>query len=101
MTCLDQIPQWLDVSIVGRLGTLRTKVIEVQLGRMAYHPSIPLRVFLGHPGQPGDSGALVCDLQGNGIGVYMGSLGSPLGHQEGFCQHLAQATHIMNLEPLI
>lgn len=93
------IPQWTDVQFVGaRSGLVQTKIVEVQLGRGSMDPGIPLRLFLAKPGQPGDSGALVTDRNsGEGLGIYMGGMLSFTGHMEGFCQHLAQASHVMNV----
>ena len=93
------IPQWSDVDIDGsRSGVVRTKVIEVQLGRGVLDPMIPLRIFLARPGVPGDSGALVIDAaSGVGIGIYMGGLLNLAGSMEGCCQHLGQVAYAMNV----
>ena len=82
-------------------GTFSTKITEVNSGRGTLHSSIPLRVFLANPGQAGDSGALVRDKNGMGIGLYMGEVTTPANVQEGFCQHLGQVEQSLNIDLLI
>lgn len=98
LACPHFIAQWSDVSFQGSASIVRTKVVEVQLGRGSLHPSVPLRIFLAHPGQPGDSGALILDQQGQGVGLYMGGLANLAGFMEGYGQHLAQVVDVMNLD---
>jgi len=96
------IAQWTDVEVHGRAsGVIRTKVVEVTSSRGSLHYSIPLRIFLATPGQPGDSGSLVLNDKGEGIGIYMGSVTSPMNQQEGFCQHLGQAADALSLDLML
>lgn len=93
------IAQWTDVQVYGReSGIFQTKVIEVTPSRGSLHYTIPLRVFLANPGKPGDSGSLVLNANGEGVGIYMGSVTSLANDQvEGFCQHLRQAAETLAL----
>jgi hypothetical protein len=97
------IAQWTDVQVYGReSGTFQTKVIEVTPSRGSLHYTIPLRIFLANPGKPGDSGSLVLNANGEGVGIYMGSVTSLANDQvEGFCQHLKQAAETLALELLL
>jgi hypothetical protein len=97
------IAQWIDVQVYGReSGVFQTKVIEVTPSRGSLHYTIPLRVFLANPGKPGDSGSLVLNANGEGVGIYMGSVTSLANDQvEGFCQHLKQAAETLALELLL
>jgi hypothetical protein len=97
--CPQFVAQWTDVDVDGlQSGSFSTKITEVNSGRGTLHPSIPLRVFLAHAGQPGDSGALVRDKNGFGIGLYMGEVTTPANVQEGFCQHLGQVEQSLNID---
>ena len=95
--CTPYVAQWTDVQFEG-MGSRRpviTKVTEVWF-RVANDPSLPGRVFLAFPGKSGDSGALVQDTAGNGIGIYLGGLVNVATQKmEGFCQHLGQAASIL------
>jgi hypothetical protein len=92
------IAQWTDVEVYSTSGTFSTKITEVNSGRGTLDSSIPLRIFLATPGQAGDSGALVLDYAGRGVGLYMGSITTPANVQEGFCQHLGQAAESLDLD---
>jgi len=91
------IAQWTDVQFAG-MGSrqpVKTKVTEVWF-RDIYHPSLPAFVFLGWPGKPGDSGALVVDASGKGIAMYLGGqINTATSRMEGFCAHLDQAAHLL------
>lgn len=102
LACQNLIAQWTDVEVRGReSGVIQTKVIEVTSSRGSLHYSIPLRIFLATPGQAGDSGSLVVNDKGEGIGIYMGSVVSPQNQQEGFCQHLGQAVNALSLDLML
>lgn len=102
LPCQNLIAQWTDVEVRGReSGVIRTKVVEVTSSRGSLHYSIPLRIFLATPGQPGDSGSLVVNEKREGIGIYMGSVTSPTNQQEGFCQHLGQAADALSLDLML
>jgi hypothetical protein len=61
--------------------------------------SLPARIFLGWPREKGDSGALVTDLKGRGIGMYPGGIvNTATSRMEGISQHLGQAAGILNCE---
>jgi hypothetical protein len=93
------VAQWTDVEIHKQQSVISTKVIEVNSSRGSLHYSLPLRIFLGHSGQPGDSGSLVMTPGGVGIGMYLGSVVNPATQQsEGFCQHLAQAANALSVQ---
>jgi len=100
LACETFIAQWTDVQVIGRVsGVFQTKIVEVTSSRGSLHYSIPLRVFLAMPGQPGDSGSLVISDKGLGIGIYMGSVTNIANQQlEGFCQHLGQAADTLSLD---
>ena len=101
MQCPQLIAQWTEVTFMGaQSNTIKTRIIEVQLGRGSLDVTIPLRFFLAEPGRPGDSGALVSDSEGKGLGIYMGAVENLAGHTEGYCQHLLQVASIMNIEPI-
>ena len=102
-TAQTHIAQWTDVQVYGReSGVFQTKVIEVTPSRGSLHYTIPLRIFLANPGKPGDSGSLVLNANGEGVGIYMGSVTSLANDQvEGFCQHLKQAAETLALELLL
>jgi hypothetical protein len=97
------IAQWIDVQVYGReSGVFQTKVIEVTPSRGSLHYTIPLRVFLANPGQPGDSGSLVLNANDEGVGIYIRSVTSLANQQvDGFCQHLKQAAETLSLELLL
>jgi hypothetical protein len=97
------IPQFMDVQVYGRQsGVFQTKVIEVTPSRGTLAYTIPLRVFLNNPGQPGDSGSLVLNADAEGVGIYMGSVANLASQRlEGFCQHLKQAAECMSLELML
>lgn len=98
LTLLNLIALWIDVTLVGASGQITTKVVQTTDTRgILHHPSIPARVFIASPGQAGDSGGLVKDASNRGVGLYMGALTDPSGQTTGFCQHLGQAAHVMNL----
>jgi hypothetical protein len=94
---LNLVPQWTDVVLTGTYSTVQTKITLVSDTRGSLSPYIPARIFLAKHGTPGDSGALVSDSNGNGIGIYMGTVVDMAGRAEGFCQHLGQAVHCMDL----
>jgi hypothetical protein len=96
------VAQWIDVDLHTQHSIIRTKVVEVNSSRGTLHHSIPLRIFLAHSANPGDSGSLVTTPSGMGIGLYMGSVTNP-GTQlsEGFCQHLAQAASALQVDLLL
>ncbi|HEX3472080.1 MAG TPA: hypothetical protein VHT28_12935 [Silvibacterium sp.] len=98
LTCQKFVAQWTDVDVYSPTGQFSTKVTEVSSGRGTLDPSIPLRIFLANPGQSGDSGALVMDNNGNGVGLYMGEVTTPTNVQEGFCQHLGQVEESMAVD---
>ncbi|HVW78643.1 MAG TPA: hypothetical protein VHB45_13605 [Alloacidobacterium sp.] len=98
LQCQRFIAQWTDVDVYTASGSFSTKITEVNSGRGSLDPNIPLRVFLANPGQSGDSGALVLDTSGNGIGLYMGEMTTQANVQEGFCQHLAQVEDSMAVD---
>jgi len=101
MPCPHLIAQWTEVSFKGvQSNTIKTRIVEVQLGRGSLDFTIPLRFFIAEPGKPGDSGSLVLDMQDNGLGIYMGAVANLVGHTEGYCQHLQQVAHVMNVKPL-
>jgi hypothetical protein len=96
----DLIAPYSPVELNGRMsGILRTRVTSVTETRGILHPYFPIRVFLADPAQGGDSGALVRDDEGLGVGIYTGSLRDLAGRPpEGLCQHLGQVVAAMNLE---
>ena len=98
LNCQRFIPPWTDVEVFSPTGRFSTKVIEVSSSRGSLDPNIPVRVYLANRGQSGDSGALVRDNAGNGIGLYMGELTTPANLQEGFCQHLGQVEESMAVD---
>jgi hypothetical protein len=98
LNCQKFVAQWSDVDVYSPSGQFSTKVTEVSSGRGTLDPSIPLRIFLANPGQSGDSGALVMDSAGRGIGLYMGEVTTPANLQEGFCQHLGQVESSMAVD---
>lgn len=101
LDCLDLVAQWTDVTCHGRNKPWTTKITEVSSMR-SMHSMLPQRIVIAWPGDPGDSGALVTDEQGRGLGVYMGGTVNPaLMRQEGFCQHLGQLRHLLNLQLLL
>jgi len=103
LACETFIAQWTDVQVFGRVsGVFQTKIVEVTSSRGTLHYSIPLRIFLAIPGQPGDSGSLVISDKGLGVGIYMGSV-TNIGNQqaEGFCQHLGQAADALSLDLML
>lgn len=95
------VAQWTDVDVYGTSSRFSTKITEVSSGRGTLDPSIPLRIFLATPGQSGDSGALVLDSAGRGVGLYMGSVMTPANVQEGFCQHLGQVAESLSVDLLL
>jgi hypothetical protein len=100
LKCLPYVAQWTDVQFHGRgsPSPVKTKVTEVWF-RASNDPSLPGRIFLAGPGQQGDSGALVSDLSGNGVGIYLGGqINVATERMEGFCQHLGQACHLLHCE---
>ena len=96
--CQKFVAQWTDVDVHTPSGIISTKVTEVSSGRGTLDPSVPLRIFLANAGQSGDSGALVLDSNGQGIGLYMGEITTPANLQEGFCQHLGQVEEAMSAD---
>src|SRR5579884_81307 len=98
LSCQKFVAQWTDVNVYSPTGVISTKVTEVSSGRGTLDPSIPLRIFLANPGQSGDSGALIIDSTGKGIGLYMGEVTTPANLQEGFCQHLGQVEEAMSVD---
>jgi hypothetical protein len=86
------------VDVHSPAGLFSTKVTEVSSGRGTLDSSVPLRIFLANAGQGGDSGALVVDSNGNGIGLYTGEVTTPANLQEGFCQHLGQVEKTMAVD---
>jgi hypothetical protein len=93
------VAQWIDVDVHTQHSVFRTKVVEVNSSRGSLHYSLPLRIFLAHPANSGDSGSLVTTPGGVGIGMYMGSVTNPAtGASEGFCQHLAQAASALQVD---
>jgi hypothetical protein len=98
LTPVVHITPWTDVIFDGaQSGRIQTKVVAVTDTRGSLDPSIPARIFLAKPGQSGDSGALVSDLSGDGVGIYLGEVKDQAGRAEGFAQHLGQVTHAMQL----
>jgi hypothetical protein len=97
---LRYVAQWSDVQFTG-MGSkkaVKTKVTEVWF-RDINHPSIPARIFLAWPGEKGDSGALVVDTNGKGIGIYLGGqVNIATNRMEGFCQHLDQAANLLECD---
>lgn len=98
LSCQKFVAQWSDVDMCSPTGRFSTKVTEVSSGRGSLDPSIPLRIFLANHGQSGDSGALVMDNAGRGIGLYMGEVTTPANLQEGLCQHLGQVESSMAVD---
>jgi hypothetical protein len=100
LPCVPYIAQLSDVQFegIGSRRPVKTKVTEVWF-RDANDPSLPGRIFLAMPGTPGDSGALVRDIVGNGIGIYLGGqVNVATQRMEGFCQHLGQAAGILDCD---
>ncbi len=92
------IAQFTDVTIEGNVPW-KTKVTEVYLFNGNYQAALPMRVFFAKPGKNGDSGALMVDDQGFGLGLYMGGdVNTATNHMHGFGQHLEQVTHLMQLD---
>ncbi len=98
LMCPQFVAQWTDVDVHSPAGLFSTKVTEVSSGRGTLDSSVPLRIFLANAGQGGDSGALVVDSNGNGIGLYTGEVTTPANLQEGFCQHLGQVEKTMAVD---
>lgn len=98
LSCQKYVAQWTDVDVFTTSGGFSTKITEVSSGRGSLDPSIPLRVFLANHGQSGDSGSLVLDNSGNGVGLYMGEMTTQANLQEGLCQHLGQVEESMSVD---
>jgi hypothetical protein len=89
---------WTDVQLDGaQSGSIPTKITAVTDTRGSLSPVLPARVFLAAHGLPGDSGALVKDTIGVGVGIYVAEMVDMAGRTEGVCQHLAQAKETMDL----
>jgi hypothetical protein len=89
---------WTDVGFESTTGKIQTKVTAATDTRGSLDPSVPARVFLARPGQSGDSGALVIDSGGLGVGIYMGAIADASSTRtKGMRQHLAQAGDTMGL----
>jgi hypothetical protein len=88
---------WTDVHIDGAQSNVATTYMRTTDVVGTLDKMFPIRLFLAKAAQPGDSGALVTDQQGNGLGVYMGEVANPAGVVEGVCQHLGQAEFHMSL----
>jgi hypothetical protein len=72
------------MSVTDALGTLS--------------PYVPSRLFLADACSAGDSGSLVTNREGKGIGIYTGRIQDIAGKAvHGVCQHLGQVVHCMNL----
>jgi hypothetical protein len=98
LTVEKRVVAWDDVLIDGtQSGLISTKVTLVTDTRGSLSPSLPIRIYLAAHGLPGDSGALVKNVSGQGVGIYMGAMADMVSRPEGFCQHLGQAVEAMNL----
>lgn len=96
---LTFVTPWMDVIINAAAGPINTKVTSVTDTRGILRSSLlPARVILADAGFPGDSGSLVNDPQGNGIGIYIGELTDPACRTEGISQHLGQVVDLMQLQ---
>jgi len=98
------LAQWEDVIFESRSSNtiVQTKIVEVSSGRGTLDPAIPLRLYTADVGIPGDSGALLKDSYGNGIGIYMGTITPIVNNNnlqlEGVFQHLMQAEKHLNID---
>lgn len=65
--------------------------------------AFPVLSFLDLPCVPGDSGALVSDLNRLGLGLYLGSMNTSQvpGGVVGLVQNLEQAVHVLKVDPFI
>lgn len=88
---------WTPVTIEGAHNNVPTMFMRSSDVTGSMHHLLPIRLFLEQAAQPGDSGALVPDASGTGIGLYMGEVANPAGVREGVCQHLGQIEHAMAL----
>ena len=97
------VAQYMDVLVEGGFsGPQPVKVMDMTDTRGVFRSSyFPIRIFLTHPLQPGDSGSPVT-AAGKGIGIYTAALGDIEGRTEevGVCQHLGQATYCLNVDEI-
>jgi len=95
------VAPWTDVFFEGSSsGIVTTKVTDVSNTMGIYHSNhLPSKVFIAPHGRPGDSGALIREIDSKkAVGIYIGSLTSPAGHSFGFSQHAQQAVETMEME---
>jgi len=78
----------------GIVSTTVTSVTEL-FGTLSAR--IPARVFIAHAGRQGDSGALIRDEAGNGVGIYTDRFVDIAGREQGMGMHLAQIVDTMKL----
>jgi len=98
LTVVPIVAPWTDVSFDGsQSGRIQTKVTSVTDTRGSLNPHVPARVFLAHHGKNGDSGALVLDSGGQGVGIYTAMIVDAAGRAEGCSQLLAQVEYVMQL----
>lgn len=96
-----QIPvPWMDVEFEGSMSSIATKITSVpDVQGVLTSPLLPARFFLANYGHPGDSGALVRDVNTqNAAGIYLGSFTNPAGGSGGIAQLAYQAQHILDIE---
>jgi hypothetical protein len=88
---------WTPVTIEGAHCTPSTTFMRSSDVTGSLHPMLPIRLFFAHAAHHGDSGALVLDQNGRGLGLYMGEVTNRGGVREGVCQHLGQVEQVMAL----
>jgi hypothetical protein len=77
---------------------LETTLMSVTDALGTLSPYMPSRLLLADVCRPGDSGSLVTNREGKGIGIYTGRIQDIAGKAvQGVCQHLGQVVHCMNL----
>lgn len=97
ITSVKYVAPFTDVDMLLGAGTVRATVTSVTDTRGSLSTAFPGRVFLSNYGNPGDSGSLIQDLSGEGVGIYCGMVHTQAGNQEGYAQHLGQVVHTMGV----
>jgi len=97
---LKHIAAWTDVTVHGLVsGNIQTKITSVGDLRGLYTSWLqPIRLMLNDYGQPGDSGSIVTDNNGKGVGMYTGKVNDWRGLTEGIAVLLAQIEYNMDIE---
>jgi hypothetical protein len=73
-------------------------VVRVHQDRTYFGSLFGQRIILDVRSQPGDSGALVVTANGEGIGIYRGTIPDGRGGLDGICQDLYQVETYFSLD---